>query len=266
MANLNDHPAADVVKLLNIGPSGTGKTGALASLAIAGYRLWVLDYDNGLDILVNALRNHPDAAARVTYETLRDRHTFIGGVPKLKPPVTAFTSAGKTLEGWGAASFGSNDVIVIDTLTSFSKAAMNHALFTAGRLNQRRQLTDYGDMAAGVLSFIDTLTDKDYPCNVVINTHIKYFSGDEENQTTARGLPNAEGQQVSKDVASYFNTVVTTRTTGSGSATKRIISTNPTGVVEVKTSNPFNVKPTYPIETGLADLFKDILGHDPNHK
>lgn len=263
MTALTDHPSSNVVKLLNIGESGTGKTGALASLAKAGYRLWILDYDNGLDILGHALRDDPGAASRVTYETLRDRHTFTNGVPKIKPPVAAFAAAGKTLETWGAANFGAEDVIVIDTLTTFSEAAFNHSLFLAGRLNQRSQLTDYGDMAKAVISFIDTITDKEFPCNVVINTHIKHFSGDEESQISARGLPNAKGQQISKDISLFFNTVVLSRSIGSGQATKRVIATYPAGVVEVKTSNPFKVKPTYPIETGMADLFKDILGHSP---
>lgn len=266
MPSLSDHSAATVVKLLNVGESGTGKTGALASLARAGYSLYILDFDNGLDILHHALADDPEALARVTYETLRDRHTFVGGVPKLKPPITAFASAGKTLEAWGAVNFTPSDIIVIDTLTAFSEAAFNHSCALSGRLNQRSQLTDYGDMAKSVLAFIDTITDKEYPCNVIINTHIKHFTGDEEAQTSARGLPNAKGQQISKDISLFFNTVVLSRSQGSGQATKRVISTYPQGVVEVKTSNPFKVKPTYPIETGMAQLFADITGSSPRDK
>jgi hypothetical protein len=108
------------------------------------------------------------------------------------------------------------------------------------------------------------LTDDDSKFNLIVNTHIRYFSGDDESQTQARGLPNAIGQQIPSTVSRYFNTVVLTRTQGAGVGTKRVISTQPQGVIEVKTSNPFGVKPTYPVNnTGLADLFKDILGRSP---
>jgi len=267
MPSLTQHHATSVIKMLNIGDSGTGKTGALGSLARAGYRLWILDYDNGLDILALTLKDDPKALERVTYETLRDHRVFRKGIPTLVSPITAYTNAGITLEKWQAAAgaFGPQDVVVIDTLTTFSKAAMNFALNIAGRLNSRIQLTDYGDLARGVLAFIDTITSEEAKFNVIVNSHVKYMGGDEEAQTMMKGLPNSEGQQVSKDVSLFFNTIVLSRTQGSGPATKRVISTQPQGVVQVKVSNPPGIKPSYPIETGLAALFADILGHGPSH-
>ena len=53
------HTSAIITKMLLIGASGSGKTGALASLAAAGYKLRILDYDNGLDFLMRYMRkNH----------------------------------------------------------------------------------------------------------------------------------------------------------------------------------------------------------------
>lgn len=265
MPTLDAHPSSNVVKLLNIGDSGTGKTGSLASLAKAGYHLWILDYDNGLDILASLLRDDPAALARVTYRTLRDRRVFKNGKPTLQPPITAYLDAGKTLEEWQATNgpFTPRDIIVIDTLTTFSEAAFHYSLQLAGRLNGKAQLTDYGDLATGVLAFIDTITSEEANFNVIVSTHIKYFGGDDETQLQARGLPNAKGQQVSKDISLFFNSVVLSHTTGAGIATRRVISTQPRGVIGVKTSSPTSVKPTYPIEGGLAPLFHDILGHGP---
>lgn len=264
MSTLDQHQSSSIVKLLNIGESGTGKSGALASLAKAGYRLWILDYDNGLDILANILRDDKEALRRITYKTLRDNVSMAGGVPKLKPPITAYKEAGKTLAEWGMDKFTPDDVVVIDTLTTLSQAAFNEALFVGGRLNLRPQQNDYGWMGDSVLLLLDGLTGDDLNCNFIVNTHIRFFSSDDETQTSARGLPNAKGQMISKDIGKFFNTVVHTRTVGSGPATRRVISTQPQGVVEVKSSAPTSVKPTYPIDTGLADLFKDILGHGPS--
>lgn len=261
MPSLSEHSSISVVRLLNLGESGSGKTGSLASLAQAGYNLHILDFDNGLDILANILRDSPAAVSRVAFETLKDEIILSKGVPKIKSPPTAFKRAGEVLESWHAETFGPTDIIVLDTLMSFSAAAFNYWLFLGGRLNQHAQMTDYGNMADSVLTFIDMLTT--LPCNVVVNSHVRYIGGDEETGVGARGLPNAKGQQIPKDVGKAFNTTVLTRSQGSGPATRRLISTTPQGVIEVKTSNPKGVKPAYPLDTGMADLFKDILGHGP---
>lgn len=262
MPTLDAHPSSQIIKLLNIGESGSGKTGALASLAKAGYNLFVLDYDNGLDVVQNVLRDDTSALSRVTYETLRDTVVASGGLPKYKPPIHAYKDAGKTLTEWNAQNFTPNDVLVLDTLTTFSEAAFNEALMLAGRLNQRPQLQDYGWLADSVKLFIEMITAPELNCHVIVNTHVRYMSGEADTEIM-RGLPNAKGQEISRIVSRFFNTVALTRTVGSGPAAKRIISTKPQGVVEVKTSAPGAVKDAYPIESGLAELFRDILGHGP---
>lgn len=262
MGNFKDHPATTIVRLLNIGESGTGKTGALASLAKAGYHLWILDYDNGLDILRHLLDDDPEALDRITYKTLRDPVSLAAGVPKLNV-ISAWKEAGKTLTEWKVDEFTPKDIVVIDTLTTMSMAAFNESLKLAGRLNQRPQQNDYGWMADTVLLFMGAITEEEANFNLIVNTHVRYLSN-EGDDTLSRGLPNAKGQQIPKDIGKFFNTVVLTRTQGTGPAARRQISTKPQGVIEVKTSNPKGVKPTYELDTGLADLFKDILGHSPS--
>jgi len=68
MANISQHKSTSVTKLLLVGDSGSGKTSALASLANAGKKLRILDYDDGLDILSEYLT--PEAVSRVSYITL----------------------------------------------------------------------------------------------------------------------------------------------------------------------------------------------------
>lgn len=274
MPTLDAHPSSTLIKMLNVGESSTGKTGALVSLVVAGYTLWVLDYDNGLDIVGNIIRDTTNgpykdipsaigpALTRVHFETLRDEIVLSNGLPKVKA-ATAYKESAEVIKEWDIGNLTPNDVLVLDTLTTFSDAAFNQALAAGGRLNQRPQLQDYGWMADSVKLFIEMITDSSIPCHVIVNTHVRYFAGDEDEQTKSRGLPNAKGQEISRIVSRYFNTVVLTRSTGSGPGTKRQISTQPQGVVEVKTSAPSAVKATYPIETGLASLFRDILGTAP---
>lgn len=268
MPTLDQHPGSNLVKMLNIGRSKTGKTGCLAALAKVGYNLHFLDYDNGLEILTKVLRDDktttPETYKRVHYETLRDDISTLNGIPRVKPPPKAFKEAGSVLTKWKADEFTDRDVIVLDTLMSFSEAAFRQATFLQGRLNQRPQLQDYGWMADSVLLFIEMLTAPEIKCHVIVNTHIKYFVRDEETQTDALGLPDAKGQEVAKNVSRYFNTVVLTRSTGAGPGTRRVITTKPQGVIEVATSNPTGVDDAYPVDNaGMAKLFRDILGHGP---
>ena len=259
MPTLDEHAETRVVKLLNVGDSKSGKTGSLASLARAGYNLYILDYDNGLDILVNLLHDDRDTLKRIRYEALRDTIVTQNGLPRLKSPIHAYKDAGRALQAWGAENFTPADVLVLDSLTTFSEAAFNEALMLSGRLNQRPLLQDYGWLADSVKLFIEMITDPSLNCHVIVSSHIRYFAADEESQTQARGLPNAKGQEISRIVSRYFNSVVLTRSMGTGAATRRLITTKPQGVVEVATSNP-KTKDLYPVETGMAQLFKDLLG------
>lgn len=259
MTALADHPSSGLIKMLNIGESKSGKTGCLAALAEAGFRLHVLDYDNGMDILKNLLAKNPAAMARVEYETLRDKVYMLNGTPMVKSPPTAFRGAAEVLKGWDANSFNEDDVIVLDTLSTFTASAFQDALFRSGRLNQKPQLSDYGVMATNASLFLEMLCDPDMTCNFVVNTHIRYFQGDDETATQARGLPNAKGQEIPRTVSTMFNTVVLTHSVGTGPGTRRVISTQPQGVIEVATSNPAGVKPQYPVAGGMADLFADIM-------
>lgn len=293
MPTLDEHPASSIIKMLNVGDSGAGKTGQLVSLVEEGYKLWVLDYDKGLDIIVNILRakGKSHLLKNVTYETIAEKITFVKGKAFISKPPVAFRAAGNTLEQWNANSFTSNDIIVLDTLNTFSQSAFNDMLFIAGRLNLPGdaglpRIQDYGMMATAVLTFIDALTSVSQSkldsegnkttipgldCHVIINTHVKYLSPEDEALLASRdkqlefsraiGVPEAKGQEISRNIAKYFNTLVHSANTGNGPVKKREILTLNTGVLGTKSSNPVTVKDRYPIETGLADLFADILGH-----
>jgi hypothetical protein len=277
MPTLDQHPSLSVVRLLNMGDNGTGKTGALASLVVAGYHLYILDFESGIDIIANALRQHykddPDglkgAMQRVTYESLKDPVNFTATGPRIKD-ATAWKRASEALKSWGVENFTARDVVVIDTLGSASAVALNHAAKVGARLNARLADQDYGWMADSMFVFIDALTDDTNLFNLVVNAHIRIMHGKEEVTENNRGqevpagalkgLPNAKGQQIPREIGRYFNTIVTSYVQGTGSNAKRFISTAPQGIVAAKTSNPWTVKPKYDVESGLAELFSDILG------
>jgi len=267
MGKLSEHSSSSITKMLLIGDSGAGKTGALASLAQAGYNLRILDLDAGLDVLANLLKdpNSPygkDALARVEFETLTDSIKTVG--TRLVPGKAAvWQRAVKLLENWKteSADFGpilkwtDKDVLVIDSLTMLGQAAMNFILSMNARLGQRPQLADWGDAQALVEGMLQMLYDENVKCNVVVISHIAYIG--EEGGVT-HGYPSAPGKALPPKVGRYFNTTLMARTTGAGTGQKRKLLTNTAGMVELKNTAPLKVKPEYDLSTGLADYFRDV--------
>jgi hypothetical protein len=94
MPNLKDHQSSQFTKLLLIGDSGSGKTGALTSLVGAGYKLRIWDFDNGLDPLVQHVRRTAvDKLGNIEYHTLRDRKKSSPIGPVIDGPPKAFITS-----------------------------------------------------------------------------------------------------------------------------------------------------------------------------
>lgn len=266
MPQLNSHPSAKLTKMLLIGDSGSGKTGSLASLAAAGYHLRIVDLDSGLDVLANLLRDgsrYPrEALSNVSYRTITDRMRNQGG--KLVPSkAEAWTNAIKTLENWktdeedygSITTWGERDVLVIDSLTMLSNAAMNFVLMMNARLGQQPHQSDWYTGQGLIEGLLQMLYDEGVSCNVIVISHIAYIESD---TGMSRGYPNTLGKALPPKVGRYFNSILLARTTGSGENQKRRILTNTSGVIELKNTAPSRVKSEYPLETGLADYFRDV--------
>lgn len=269
MTKLSNHQSSQTTKLLLIGDSGAGKTGSLASLASAGYNVRVVDLDNGLDVLANVLSDpkggySKDALERVSYCTITDPMKQSGG--KLIPvKATVWHRLAKLLNGedkWGEEDLGpvikwtDKDVLVIDSLTTASKAALNFALSLNNRLGQRPQQSDWGEGQGYVEGLLQTLFDENVKCNVVVIAHITY--AEESRGGPQHGYPKSLGKALNSVIGTYFNSMLQVKTEGFGSSQKRVILTKTSSVVELKNSAPTRVKDKYDLATGLADYFKDV--------
>lgn len=282
MAKLADHQSGQTTKMLFIGDSGSGKTGALASLADAGFNLRILDLDNGVDILANLLKDSKspykkDSISRVDYETITDQMKNQNG--KLVPAkATVWQRSMALLDNWKITkqdahdaskktvttdfgpitSWTSQEVLVIDSLTFLSTAALNLQLSMNARLGQQPQQSDWYAGQQMVEGLLMMLYDEAVKCNVIVNCHIA-FIGDDNVQ---HGYPASLGKALPPKIGRYFNSMIMAKTTGSGANTKHKISTVSSSLVELKNTNPLKVKAEYGIEFGLAEYFKDIRGGD----
>jgi hypothetical protein len=265
--------------MLVLGDSGSGKTGALAALAHAGYNLRILDVDNGLDVLKNLLLDpssgyDPTAHQRVEFETITDQMRNVGN--RLVPAkASVWPRSIELINNWGPettvkwpgrsasadltaklgpiGTWGSSDVLVIDTLSFISDAALKFMLAMNGRLGQKPHQSDWGDAQMLVEGLLQTLYDESVRCNVVINCHIKYI---ETDSGIEKGFPESAGRALSPKIGRYFNSVVLMKTIGK----EHKLLTQSTGMVELKTSAPMRVRPEYGIKHGLAELFADLKG------
>jgi hypothetical protein len=267
MPSLTKHHSAQTTKLLFVGDSGSGKTGALASLAAAGYNLRILDLDNGMDVLYDLLTSDKSrydraSAERVHYITVTERMKNAGGtVMPLKASV--WQRAMSLMMDWkdeeqslGAiTSWTPKEVLVIDSLTMLSDAALAYILQLNGRLGKQPYESDWGHAQGLIENFMRMLYDESVVCNVIINCHMKVIGGENESP---KWYPNTLGKALPPKLGRYFNTVLMAQARGQGNAVKRQIFTQSQGTVELKSSVPTKVAASYPLESGLADYFAAV--------
>ena len=251
MATLENYNEQAPIKGIIIGDTGTGKTGSLASLANAGYHLHILDFDNGLDILSNTVKK--ENLKNVEYEHFIDAKKALpnGQIVTVGAP-KAFASAMKCLNDWCNKYTTLQDVIVIDSLTFLSDAAMDFVLAAAGRFGQQPQIQDWGTAQARLTELLEMLYSTDVKSHVLVLAHIKYLP---DNLTgNVKALINTLGQALPPKVGRYFNTMIAAQLVGS----TRKLATKANAWLGLKSPNPANVKDFYTIETGLAEYFADL--------
>jgi hypothetical protein len=274
MPDLVNHQSAQTTKMLFLGPNGSGKTGgSVCSLASAGYNVRVLDLDNGLDIVKNILTSEkgkklygPEAATRVKFETVTDPMKNVAG--RLVPSkATVWQRVAKLLNNWskteGASDdlgpisgWTSNEVLIIDSCTTLANGAMNFVLSMNARLGQQPHQSDWYQGQQLLESLFQMLFDEGVKCNIIINCHIVYI-GEEGREV---GYPATLGKALSPKMGSYFNTIVLAKTTGQGAAERHKIITKSTGGIELKNSAPLDMAAEYPIEDGMAQVFRVLRG------
>lgn len=258
--------SSQVFRGLLIGNNGTGKTGALASLAKAGYNLRIADADNGAEILTQLLT--PEELARVDVETHRDSYGEQGGAMKVLAPLTGFKGIAGVLTNWPGygkpTSWERDTVLVLDSMTFTGRSILNHVLALNGRLNMAPQIQDWGMAMELQENMIAMMTGGSIKCHVIVTAHVTYVQP--EGELVTQGYPSALGNKLPPKIGGYFNTMLNVRKSGTGSTAERRIFTKPVGQIECKTPAPGKVKDDYPLSTGLAQLFRDLYGPGPAEK
>jgi len=247
-----------------MGDSKNGKTGSLASLVSGGYKLRILDFDNGLDVLRQfVLRGCPDKIGNVEFRTLRDTRkatpvgSVIDGVPR------AFPDALKMLDRWKysdvdlgvPAEWGGDTILVIDSLTFMSDAAYDfrEPLTPRGAGGKPDGRAVYGDAQEAIVHVLATLTSASFRTNVVVISHVDY---QENTDGTKKGYPRSIGQKLSPKIPTYFNNIFRYKR----SSGKLVIETVASPMFDLANAKPFTMEKEYPIEAGLLTIFNHLKG------
>ena len=259
MPTLEKHQSSEFTKLLLMGDSKSGKTGALAPLAVKGYKLRILDFDNGLDALAQIIkRDAPKALANVEFRTLRDKMKTTPMGPQVDGAATAFIEGIKLLDHWPdlgrPAEWGPECILVVDSLTFMADAAFNfrEPLVPRSRDGKYDVRAVYKDAQDAIESVLALLTSESFRTNVIVISHVRYVDNPDG---TKKGYPTAVGAALSPQIPRYFNSVALAQT---GPGGKRQIQTTATAMIDLANPAAFKMLPTLPIETGLATFFETL--------
>ena len=265
MTSLARHQSNEYTKLLVLGDSGSGKSGALASLVKSGYHLRIVDMDNGLETLKQyILKECPEKIEGVEFRTLRDKRKASPSGPIIDGAPKAFVEAIRMLDRWRYVDEGGNEIdlgvpaewgpdviLVIDSLTFLSDAAYDwrEPLTPKGKEGKYDQRAVYKDAQDAIESVLALVTSEAFRTNVIVTSHVKYVDNPDG---TKKGYPTAVGSALSPQIPRYFNTVALFQTKAGG---KRTLHTAATAMIDLKNPKPFAIEKEYPIETGMADVF-----------
>lgn len=260
MPSLAQHQSRSFTKCLLIGESKAGKTGSLTSLVKAGYKLRVLDYDNGLDVLHQfILRECPEAIDNVEFRTLRDKRKMSGTESVIDGMPSAFPTGMKMLDRWkyddvdlgNPAEWGPDCILVLDSLSRFADAAYDFREPLAGK--DKRMV--YYDAQNAVINALSILTSETFRTNVIVLAHVRYL---DMPDGTKKGFPQAVGSAICSEIPQYFNAYALYENKNG----KRTLRTTSTPLIDLANPAPFAMAPSYPIETGLAEFFA-VLRNQP---
>jgi AAA domain len=268
-------------RVLILGEPASGKTGALAQLANAGYRLFIHDFDQNSRVIGSYLK--PGAADiyvnTYTAAKLTAGNLFTGDIAnkeaKTKATEEATSAAAiqavkqlrtftSMLQQWkedgadipASKNLTAKDVIVIDSGTFLGEMLLLAAYEDPRTKRDLRSLYQVaGDYYGAVL---DYLCGTNIGASVIVLTHIMQ-TGEKDDQGRfvgkTRDIPVAIGEKASKRMPTYFSDIWQLEVDRGGNRSFKISATDKIGL---RTSNPSKIKAVEPYD--LAGLFDRLTG------
>ena len=253
-------------RILICGEPAAGKTGSIAQLANAGFRVFLFDLDRNARVIGNYLK--PDAAPIYiqTFEAskISDTNIFASGPrdagAQAVKELRRFT---KMLEHWKEDDFDAGpssaltpkDVFVIDSGTFLGELLLMAAKEDPETKKDGRSL--YNVAGKYYKAVLDYLTGSKVGATVIVLTHLMQ-TGDKDDQGRivgrAKDIPVAVGEKASKTMPTYFSDIWHLTVDRSGN---RQFLTSATDSAGRRTSRPDLIKATEPFD--LASMVSRLI-------
>lgn len=285
--------AGDSLRILIGGWPKGGKTGAIASLLNAGYKVRMLDFEGNYDVLLNYVK--PEFLKNLDIATFQDVQTSDGSTPFDSDKAAkemAYSRALQQLKDWktdidgqpgtlGAAyTWGPDTVLVVDNLTRLGEMSFRRARRI---LNKRAGQVDVKAWGLGVdelVNFLQWMTRKTNKFHLVVLAHWQMLGPDipmsssSEDQdikdlkvqiATERAamletklFPKGVTKENSRNIGSFLPVLLEAKRVVNGTKVKRVLLTETDEAIDLAFPVP-GAEKSYPIETGLATIF-ELLG------
>lgn len=253
-------------RVLIYGEPASGKTGALAQLANAGYRLLIHDMDQNARVIGSFLKPGAAPVYINTYTVAKMTATNLFAGKQGEAAQAALKEMRRfcsMLQHWKtddedlgpSSKLTPRDVIVVDSGTF-----LGELLFMAAKADpeaNKHTPTQYRIGGEYYSAILDYLCGNNVGASVLLLTHIMQ-TGEKDNEGKfigkPRDIPVALGDKMSKRMPTYFSDIWRLEVDRGGSRQFKTAATNTEGL---RTSNPTSIKAVEPFD--LASLFDRLL-------
>lgn len=276
--------ARQPVRLMIVGYPGTAKTGMIASIANAGYKIRMIDFDGNSQSLL--AYTNPDKLANIDIVYLEDKmrngERFIEttGIP------TAFRAGLDLMDEWKykepdgtqinlgrSKDWGCDTVVVLDSLTSMGLASFRRqqSLSNKTPLNTTEQV--WGLAMAQQEAFIEKLTSETNNFHVIVIAHLKIVGPkdlrkEDDDITKAikaemqelipnRLFPSALGKALPPVIGGHFPLLIEAANDFKAGKVERVIRTIPRPELDLKVPSKVSFDKAN-VSDGLAKIFAEL--------
>ena len=286
MANLGKMKRSPVRMLLT-GYPGAGKTGALASLVDAGYKLRILDFDGNPESLAQFA--DPKMLHNVDVLPLEENIGEAGGYVGVKGQPTAFAKAFKAIDNWKyeedgetvdlgkSKEWGDDTIVVVDGLTGLGRACFRRAQALMNKTPTNTTQAVWGLAIQDQENFIEKITSVTNGFHLIVISHLKIVGpkgdagGDSDlvkdikekasELVPTRLYPSALGWALPQSIGAHFPVIVNLGIGYKGKSVVRRFDVYPTASQDIKMPTSKELG-ELDVASGLLSIFK-ALGHTP---
>lgn len=285
MANAAKMAATFPVRMLLTGYPGAGKTGSIAALANAGFKIRLLDFDGNPESLLQYTK--PQFLQNIDILSFEDPLGDTGGTMGVKGIPKAFVNAVKAMDNWkyeengkeislGASrDWGQDTIVVLDGLTGLGKACMRRAMAMTNKTPLNMTQQTWGIAIQEQESFIERLTAAGNRHHVVVISHLAMIGPKSDSSADSqltkdikeaqaelvptRLYPSALGWKLPQSIAQHFPVCVTIGVEAKSKTVKRSFYVEPRPDMDLKLPTSKTIT-DLGVENGILGIFS-ALGH-----